>query len=236
MRSRPRTVMRSGAPGPAPMKCTVMRPSSSESAMAQVAPSAARRGPSSRPPAPAPASAAASATWATPKRACAACGGREDPRRPPPASASSGSGDQRRADEPRGLDEPRLVRLGGEGEEPPLALGRRRHAASARRAARRSPRPRRPPGSRRRWRRTGSWLRPPPLHDRHGGAPAGESARPARRARRRSARARRPAARASSTQAACVSSVTALTTSRPPGGSASTRALDHAGRRSRRRR
>ena len=37
-------------------------------------------------------------------------------------------------------------------------------------------------------------------------------------------RARQP------TQAACVSSVTALTTSRPPGGSASQRALDHAGR------
>src|SRR5580704_1320696 len=44
-------------------------------AMAQVAPSAASRGPSSRPPSPAPASAEASAMFGAPKRACAGADG-----------------------------------------------------------------------------------------------------------------------------------------------------------------
>ena len=43
--------------------------------MAQVAPSAASRGPSNRPPSPAPASAAASAMFGAPKRACAGAEG-----------------------------------------------------------------------------------------------------------------------------------------------------------------
>ena len=122
MRSRPRTVMRSGAPGPAPMKCTVMG-ASSESATAQVAPSAASRGPSSRPPAPAPASAAASAMAGTPKRAWTAAERRQHPRRLR-LERRERQRRQRRAEEPRGFDEPRLVRLGREGEQPQLALRR----------------------------------------------------------------------------------------------------------------
>ena len=58
-----------------------------------------------------------------PKRACAGSEGVRI-RSACALSAASGSGDERNADDARGLDEPRLTGLGGEGEHPPLALGR----------------------------------------------------------------------------------------------------------------
>ena len=100
--------------------------------MAQVAPSAASRGPSSRPPSPAPASAAASAMLGAPNRACA---GAEGVRMRPACalSAASGSGVSATPMMARGLDEPRLISLGGKREHPELALGR---AGLLKRAAR----------------------------------------------------------------------------------------------------
>ena len=161
--------------------------------MAQVAPSAAMRGPSSRPPRPAPASAAASATLGAPK---SRLGGRRRRQhsRPSACSASSGSADQRRADEPRGFGEPRLPRLVREREH--LALASRRAELGERAAGQRarSPRRKRPPGSRCRWRRSRSRLHAATARPASPRA-SRRSGRPARRAPRRSA-ARSPPQRA----------------------------------------
>ena len=187
MRSRPRTVIRSAAPGPAPMKCTVIVRLSAVAPKrpgAQVAAPTTSRGPMSRAAGPAAASAAASATDGT------------------PASASTRSDRVCRAVR-RGLADPRpRPRMT---ETPSSAAAARRCPASSRFAVDRgddvecagsrswrAPAPRgrrlryRPPARRvgiRRRRR--SWLHPHPLRDRHRRAPAGLAADRHRRAQSR---------------------------------------------------
>ena len=147
---------------------------SEERATAQVAPSAASRGASSRPPAPAPASAAASAILGAPNRARAAAEG-VTMRSACASSASSGSGVSGHAEKARGLDEAGLAALAASVNMPPLALGRARFRERA--ARQRGDRLAGDAGAAADADRDepAHGLIEPPLHDRHRRAPAGKA-------------------------------------------------------------
>ena len=180
MRSRPRTVMRSAAPGPAPMKWTVMGASDrcrDCRASAQVAPPLAMRGRARRLSGPATASAAASASEPTPRRlsiraervttraseASRAAGSTGQGDRPNAAAAAADGGLAGAVGRGRDGGESRAV-------EPGLVerTGDQRRDLVRRRYAGRNPIPA--------TRRARSWLRPGPLRHRHRRPPAVQAA------------------------------------------------------------
>ena len=208
--------MRSGAPGPAPMKCTVMavpreRDGAGRAVRREPRPEQPRRRRRRRR-APRPPRRGRPKRVARPRRA-SGCGG--------PRAQRCERQSRQGAPEAARPRRARLAGLGREREQPPLAL--RRAGFRQRAAHQRGDRVARDPraaadadGD-----ETGSWLCQPPLHDRHRRPPAGKSPDRLgvgdRDLRELAAAARAPVRRSS----ACVSSVTALTTSRPPGRSAS---------------
>ena len=88
-------------------------------------------------------------------------------------SAASGSGVSVDADDARGLDEPRLIGLGGKREHLPLALGRAGFFKRATRERRDRLAGNAGAAADADGDDAGSWLDEPPLHDRHRRAPAG---------------------------------------------------------------